>query len=405
MPRTPPSRRRFLQTLGALSLSGALPLPMAAPARAQAQAEPVLLVVHLDGGCDGLSAVVPHADPGYAAARPTLAIPAGEVLPISGALGFHPAMGGLKAWYDRGSVAVVNGVGYPGSALSHFPAKAVYWRGATDPVQSRTGWLGRALDALPAVDTLAGACLEARSPGSMRATGYTAPTIGDPGRYRLRGPHQPAESEAQLAAAQAIFGQSSTGDALFDGLLVGGVAALESVDPVQSALATYRSPVEYGPDEFGQAMKLAAQLIEADLGVRVLTTSLRGFDTHSGQAATLDRLLGQFSDGVDAFMQDAVAGGFADRVVILAWTEFGRRVAENGSGGTDHGTAAPMFLIGQGVRGGLHGEHPGLGDLVDGNLRATTDFRSVYAAVLADWLGLDAARILGGEWPRPALFV
>lgn len=401
-----PSRRRFLQTLGALSLSGALPLPLAGVARAQTQtqAERILIVVHLDGGCDGLNTVVPYADPAYAAARPTLAIPAGEVLPISGDLAFHPAMTGLKAWYDQGRVAVVNGVGYPDFSLSHFSAEDIYWTGSTvDPGQP-TGWLGRALDAMPAVDTLTGACLESRPPRSMQATAYTAPAIPDSDRYLFRAPRQPAESEAQLAAAQAIFGQSSTGMPLFDGLLVSGVAALESVEQVQAALATYDSPVAYGQDQFGQAMQLAAQLIQADLGVRVLTTTLAGFDTHANQAATLERLLGQFSAGVDAFMQDAVAGGFADRVVILAWTELGRRVAENASGGTDHGTAAPMFLIGQGVAGGVHGSQPSLTDLDAGNLRMTTDFRSVYSAVLADWLGLDPAGIVEGNWPRPALF-
>jgi uncharacterized protein (DUF1501 family) len=254
------------------------------------------------------------------------------------------------------------------------------------------------------MDTLTGACLESRPPKSMLATAYTAPAIADADRYVFHAPRQPAEGEAQLAAAEAIFGQASTGLPLFDGLLIGGVAALESVDQVQAAVAAHDSPVDYGRDDFGQAMKLAAQLIQADLGVRVLTTTLAGFDTHANQGPTLERLLGQFSAGVDAFMQDAVAGGFADRVAILAWTELGRRVAENASGGTDHGTAAPMFLIGQAVAGGVHGSHPSLTDLDAGNLRMAIDFRSVYAGVLADWLGVDPVAILGEDWPRPALF-
>lgn len=151
---------------------------------------------------------------------------------------------------------------------------------------------------------------------------------------------------------------------------------MDSVD-VQAAVAAYASPVAYGDDDFGQAMKLAGQLIHADLGVRVLTVSQGSYDTHANQAVTLDGLLTAFSDGIDKFMQDAVTGGFAHRVTVLVWTEFGRRVAENASGGTDHGSSAPMFLIGTGVRGGLHGGYPSLTDLDNGNLRMTTDFRGV----------------------------
>ena len=404
MTRNPLSRRRFLQTLAALSCSGALPLPLARLASAQGVGDRVLIVVHLDGGCDGINTVIPYRDPAYFAARPTLAIPAGEVLPIGASLGFHPAMTGLKAWYDQGRVAVVNGVGYPDFILSHFAAEAIYWTASPEDPQQPTGWLGRALDAMPAVATLAGTCLENQPPKSMAANGYTAPAIPDPDRYLFQTPANANEGAAQLAAAQAIFGQGSSGAALLDGLLAADLAALDSVDQVQAAVAAYRSPIAYGSDDFSQALKLAGQLIRADLGARVLTTSLGGFDTHSNQAATLNGLLGQLSDGIDQFMQDALAGGFADRVAILVWSEFGRRVAENTSGGTDHGTAAPMFLIGQGVQGGVYGAYPSLTDLDNGNHRMSTDFRSVYASALADWLGLDSTAILGGDWAKLPVF-
>jgi uncharacterized protein (DUF1501 family) len=404
MTRTPPSRRRFLQTLAALSCSGALPLPLARLANARGLGDRVLLVVHLDGGCDGINTVIPHTDAAYFAARPTLAIPSGEMLPISASLGLHPAMTGLKAWYDRGKVAVVNGVGYPDFVLSHFAAEDIYWTASPEDPQQPGGWLGRALDALPALATLSGACLENQPPRSMAASTYTAPAIPDPQRYLFQTPGNAYESAAQLAAAQSIFGQGASGAALFDGLLAADLAALDSVDQVQAAVAAYESPLAYGEDDFSQALKLAGQLIRADLGMRVLTTSLGGFDTHSNQAATMNNLLGQFSDGVDKFMQDAAAGGFADRIAILVWSEFGRRVAENASGGTDHGTAAPMFLIGQGVRGGVYGAYPSLTELDDGNLRMSTDFRSVYATALSDWLGLDPTAIMGRDWAKLPLF-
>ncbi len=403
------NRRRFLQSMGALTAYGSLPLAFARHAHAQDSGSPatdrVLVVVHLDGGCDGINTVIPFADPAYAAARPTLAIAAAEVLKLDTTdIGLHPAMTGLHAWYSQGHVAIVNGVGYPDFNQSHFSAEDIYWTASPENPNQPTGWLGRGLEAMPTLTTLSGACLQSRVPKSMAAVSYTAPAIPEPDSYLFQTPTNATERAAQLAAAEAIFGQAPAGEVLFDGLLAADIAAMDSVEDVQAAVAAYASPVAYGDDDFGQAMKLAGQLIHADLGVRVLTVSQGSYDTHANQAVTLDGLLTAFSDGIDKFMQDAVTGGFAHRVTVLVWTEFGRRVAENASGGTDHGSSAPMFLIGTGVRGGLHGGYPSLTDLDNGNLKMTTDFRGVYASVLQDWLGYDADTILGGTWTRLPLF-
>jgi uncharacterized protein (DUF1501 family) len=401
---TNPSRRRFLQGLGAMPLLGVLPGAFSAPAGAAELSDRVLVVVHLDGGCDGLNTVIPYADPAYAAARPNLAIAANSVLTISDKLGFHPAMDGLKNWYDVGRVALIQGVGYPGFVRSHFAAEDIYWTASPEAPQQDTGWLGRCLDAWRVSDPLAGASLESRAPKSMAAARFAAPAIPNAGSYLYKTPGDATEKSRQLAAVNAIFGQAGIGSALFDGILLRDLAAMSSADQVQAALAAYGSSVQYASDAFSQALKLAGQIIHADLGTRVLTLALGGFDTHANQAATLETLLGQFSAGIDSFMRDAQAGGFSDRVAILVWTEFGRRVAENASGGTDHGTAAPMFMIGEHVRGGTLGTQPSLTDLDNGDLKMAIDFRRVYASALSEWLGLDAGAILGGTWPGLGLF-
>lgn len=398
-------RRSFLQTVGALSVSGALPLPLIPLAAAAEVNDRVLIVVHLDGGCDGLNMVVPFADPGYAAARPTLAIPAAETLKISDTLGFHPAMSGLKAWYDQGKVAIINGVGYPGFVLSHFAAEDIYWTASTADPQQPTGWLGRTLDLQSAASVLSGVSLESRAPKSLAATTFAAPAIPDASKYILQMPANSAEADAQSWALQAVFNQSVLGESVFDGLLARDKAALQSIDLVQAAVQSYVSPVAYGTDDFAQTLKLAGQLIHANLGVKLLTLSLGGFDTHANQAGTLETLLGQLSAGIDQFMQDAAAGGFSGRTAILVWTEFGRRVAENASGGTDHGTAAPMLLIGEGIHGGVANSYPSLTDLEGGNLKMAVDFRSVYSSILSGWVGVDAAKILGGSWATLPVFV
>lgn len=398
------SRRHFLKTLGVLSLSSALPVSRLVRAETLGLVERTLIVVHLDGGCDGINTVIPFTDPAYYLLRPTLSIPAESVLPISESLALHPAMSAMKAWFDQGKVAIVNGVGYPDFTFSHFSAEDVYWLASPEGSPPATGWLGRALDALPDTSPLSGVSLESRTPKSMTAKQFTAPAIPDIGRYHFQTPANPFESAAQLASADAIFMQGPGGQTMFDGLLAADLAALESIDQVQAAVTAYTSPIEYPSDAFGQALKLAGQLVKAGTGTRVLTTSLGGFDTHANQNDTLDNLLDKFSRGIDAFMKDAVAGGFADRVAILVWTEFGRRVAENASGGTDHGSAAPMWLIGQSVQGGILGEYQNLSDLENGNLKMQQDFRSVYATVLADWLGFDDVALLGLAWPRLPLF-
>lgn len=392
------TRRQFLKGAAAAGATGLAPrLFFAGSAEAADPTNSVLVVIHMDGGCDALNTVIPHQDPAYAKARPTLAIASASVLPIGGDLGLHPALGGLKTLFDANQVAIVNNVGYPGFNRSHFQAEDIYW--SADPTQQTgTGWLGRFLDRHGAGAPLGGAYLGAAVPKSMLGDSVQVPAIPGASGYTYQFSTTSADAAAQGQAALSIIGQAPTGRTFYDGLLAGDIAARDSIAQVQSAVSAYKTGVGYGTDGLSQSLKLAAQLIRADIGVRVLSTSYGDFDTHANQATRLQSSLGQLSAALSSFQQDAAAGGFAQRVVVMVWSEFSRRVAENASAGTDHGKAIPVIVVGEGAKGGIYGGNPDLTNLDNGDLRMTTDFRSVYATLLSGWLGVDHVPILGQSW-------
>lgn len=400
-----PSRRNFLKRSLALAAAGAAPgLLFSGSAQAAGTGRRVLLVIHLDGGCDGLNMVVPYQNSLYYQARPNLAIAASAALPLDGRQALHPAMTALSSLYQGGKVSVINGVGYPNFNRSHFAAEDIYWTANTSGTGS-TGWLGRTLDRNGGGDLLAGIYVGSALPKSMAAKTVTVPVIPSVGSYNYQTTGSKSDGELQKQAFQAAYSQAPTGQPMFDGLLAATQAAYDSVGLVQQAAASYQTTVTYGSDSLSQNMKLAAQLIRADLGTGIISMAQGGYDTHSNQPAAQEKLLGALSGAIGSFMLDAQAGGFADRVGILVWTEFGRRVAENTSNGTDHGTAAPMLLIGNGIKGGVYGAEPDLGSLDRGDLRMTTDFRSVYGTALSAWLGFDQGAVLGSSWPVLPLFL
>jgi len=398
------SRRRFLKGSLVAGAAGLLPnLIFSGSAEAAASPTNVVIVVHLDGGFDGLNTVIPFNDPAYAAARPTLAIPAGSVLPISATLGLHPALTGLKTLFDQGKVAIVNGVGYPTFNRSHFAAEDIYW--TADPASAPSnGWLGRGLDAINSGNVMTGVYLGSATPLSMVADSVSVPAIPSAASYIFQSSGGATDTTAKLSAAVQIIDQPATGTLMIDGLLTQDRALRDSIGQVQSA-ATYLTAVTYANDSFSRSMKFAAQLIRANIGVRIISTDFGSFDTHSGQPARLTTLLGNLSAGITSFQQDALAGGFANRVTVMFWSEFGRRVAENASAGTDHGAAAPFIVVGEGVRGGVLGNYPSLTDLTGGDLKMGIDFRSVYASVLSDWLAVNDSQVLGASWAKPPIFL
>ncbi|MEK6234955.1 MAG: DUF1501 domain-containing protein, partial [Planctomycetales bacterium] len=398
------NRRRFLQgALGASSLISLSPLAPdfllnARAAAADGRSEKVLVVLQLSGGNDGLNTVIPHADDAYRKNRYTLAVGGSQVLGINDYLGFHPSMKGMAELFENNQLAVVQGVGYPNPDRSHFESMDV-WNSAKRKQDARpVGWLGRYLDSHAANDgrDLPAMHLgEEKQPLALTAHKIRVPSIHSTESFRLDvGDNEPLRTAAEQGAAVA----RPAGNDLLDFMRQSTAAALSSSRRVQEALTNYSSPVEYPGFRLASRLRTVAQLIDAGLGTKIYYLELGGFDTHSDQADAHAALLSQVSGSLAAFLKDVAHHGHGDRVLVMTFSEFGRRVKQNASNGTDHGAAAPMFLAGGKVKGGIIGEHPSLTDLTDGDLKFHTDFRRVYASVLEQWLGCPSEPILGEKY-------
>ncbi|MEO6834551.1 MAG: DUF1501 domain-containing protein [Candidatus Tumulicola sp.] len=358
-----------------------------------------LVIVNLNGGNDGLNCVVPHGNPQYYQMRPSLAIPASDVLAIDAQLGFNSKMQSFKAMYDKGMVAVVQGVGYPNADHSHFRSSEIWQTGVPERYE-HTGWLGRYLDDadLPERNLFKGVAVSQLLPEVLVANRTDIPTISNLAQYGLVADRDPM--------ARRAFSQNSHDRSLpFSSPYLSHVMKIEdhaqrSSEELPRLISGYKTQAAYPATPIGRSLALAAQIVGSDLGTKIVYVSHGSFDTHVSQTATQNNLLAQFSDAMSAFYSDLAAHGNDRRVLTMTFSEFGRRVAENGSRGTDHGEASPLFLIGGGVKGGVYGTAPDLGNTNMGNVRYTTDFRSVYATVLERWLGRPSTAILGGSFTK-----
>lgn len=356
-----------------------------------------LVIVNLNGGNDGLNCVVPHGNPQYYQLRPSLAISASDVLRIDGNVGLNPKMRSLKAMYDKGMVAIVQGVGYPNADHSHFRSSEI-WQTAAPDRYEHTGWLGRYLDDadLPAKNLFNAVAVSQVLPEVLVANHTDVPSIANLRQYGML-------VDADPMARQA-FAQDSHDQRLpFSSPYLSHVMEIEdhaqrSSEELPRLIAGYKTQASYPATPIGRSLSLAAQIVGSDLGTKVLYVSHGSFDTHVNQTATQNNLLEQFSNAISAFYDDLAAHGNDRRVLTLTFSEFGRRIAENAARGTDHGEASPLFLVGGGVKGGLYGTTPDLSDTNMGNLRYTTDFRSVYATVLERWLGRPSKAVLNGSF-------
>jgi len=361
--------------------------------------DPVLVILQMSGAYDALNTIVPYSDPHYQDYRQVLRVEPEAVLAIDDKVGFHPSMAPIKDLYDQGNVAVIQGIGYPNPIRSHFRSMDI-WHTAEPTKMGMDGWLGRAISDLDPnkENVLTGVNFGRGLPRALASSGVSVASVG--GLDQL-GMLTGIESQEQRIEALDIFARMYSpmigSGATNDYLSQTGLDALKGADILSTAPGMYTSSVEYGGSQFSQWLKNVAQVHTAGLGSRVLYTGLNpgAFDTHANQPVALSKLWADVSAGVGDFYQDLKEHNADREVVILMFTEFGRRVQENGSG-TDHGSGSVAFVIGDAVEGGLYGEYPSLepDKLDEGDLRWNNDFRSTYATLLEKWMGLDSKPIL-----------
>lgn len=405
------SRRDFVKggvalvTIGTTAqslLKGAVAFAAQHPEAVAATRPKTLILVQLAGGNDGLRTLIPYEDGNYFDARPTLAIDPEEVLPLEDGLGLHPNLRGLHELWSEGTLAVVQGVGYPNQNYSHFKSMAI-WQAGDPELSFDNGWLGRTLEAMESEihDPLAGFNIGTSTPPELRNATVPITSVQDPEQFGIRVRGRPAEpSEPRTAALLKLYEEYPANSPF--GVLLETTAdtAVSTSQQLQAAAALYEPAVDYPQTAFAAGLSVLAQAIVADLGVRVGHISLGGFDTHTNEAAAHDALMATLDEGLSAFYRDLEAHGRADDVIVATWSEFARRVRENANGGTDHGAANCLFVLGRSVRRGLYGDPVSLTDLIDGgNLRHTVDFRSVYATLIERWFGVPHEELLGGRWP------
>ena len=368
--------------------------------------DPVLAVLSLSGGNDGLNTIVPRNNGLYRDARHTLAVSDDQLLPLNDDLGFHATMGPLKKYWDEGKLAIFLGVGYPNSSYSHFRSMDI-WHTCEPDTQGSEGWLGRVIKDLDPTseNVLTGVNFGRGLPRALAKDGVPVASVGDLETYGLL---TGIEGTDQRSEALDVFGRMYSPaigrGAVMDYIRNTGTDALKGADILATAPNMYTSNVEYSSTSVGQYMKNIAQTHLAGFGTRVLytTSPYNGFDTHANEAALHAGLWSDVSATIDTFMTDLRDHDASDNVTLLFFSEFGRRIVDNGSG-TDHGAAGVAFAVGEHVKGGIYGEYPSL-ELADqeegGNLKFNLDFRSVYSTILEDWFSLDPTPIVGGNFER-----
>jgi uncharacterized protein (DUF1501 family) len=354
-------------------------------------------VVSLYGGNDGLNTVIPFQDSNYYSARPTLNYKPETLLPLSDGLALNASMTGIKTLWDAQKVAIIRGVGYPKPDRSHFSSMAI-WQTGSPQTHLSTGWLGRWLDN-QAIDPMMAISLGsvlppllagAKQSGSALPLGGLAIPAGAIGKACLR-LSAPSQRDSKLSAAAATSMRN-----LFS--VSGSVTpVLSQPAPVADDLPTISGGNAGGDSNLTQQLNIVAKLIAAGAPTKVWSVSLGGFDTHANEANAQAALLGTVSTSISKFLSQMKASGRSKDITVMVYSEFGRRVKANGSDGTDHGTAGPMFLIGDRVQGGMYGDQPSLTKLIDGDLAVTTDFRDVYASVIEGVLQTPAEKVLG-KW-------
>jgi uncharacterized protein (DUF1501 family) len=408
------SRRRFLQgTCAATAASFVAPRWLAAgPASATASAtDTILVIVQMSGGNDGLNTIVPINDPIYRTARPRVALTPAQTLRVDDRTGLHPNLTTLYSHLNAGRLAVIQGVGYPVPDLSHFRSMDIWESAVAERVES-SGWISRALDSLYSNDvtTMHALAFGYDVPTAFQGGIVPTPVVADPNDFDFfTDPYWPADDASQRAAINALFAQQLSRRRVVKpsgGVMTSrgevsktGAHALAESKSIRAATTNYQTSAVYPDSDLAKGLKMVAAVISANVGPRIYWVTQEGYDTHDSQRGAHDDLLLDLDRAIGAFWLDMQLHNLHSRVIVMTWSEFGRRVEDNASGGTDHGTAGPLFLLGSRVRGGLYGTPPSLSDLdEDGNLKYSVDFRRVYASVLANWIGADPDLVLQGRY-------
>jgi len=415
------SRRTFVKNgVAALTVSFAVPQFLSDLARAQGSSLRSLIVLNLSGGNDGLSMLVPYTDAFYYSRRPTLGVPSGQILQIGSdssgkALGLHPKLTGLKDIFNSGRLALIQRVGYENSSRSHFNGTDI-WSTANPSNSQGTGWVGRYLSTLtPPLDPLVAWNTTGETPHALQSSAVPVASIPNVTKYSFSSPNNGAEATRERSAAISIASHVPV-DRPHVAFVTGSAqSAMATLDTVAS-VGSYKPSVAYPNNGFGQALQAVAGAMAGDTRTKVFWVQTGGFDTHASQDTMNDtgayvKLMVALNDGLTALYTDLRNSGLINNTLLLSFSEFGRRVTENGSRGTDHGSASVMLAMGGGVRGGLYGTAPSLNPdnsntTLENNgndVRYETDFRSVYAKVIDNWLGGDSVSVLGGNFKKTGL--
>ncbi len=372
-----------------------------APAVPDSRSRNVLVVLQLSGGNDGLGTVIPYADPTYYRLRPHLAVPREQVLPLTDKMGLNPALKKLRDLYTAGHVAVLESVGYPNPNRSHFRAMEIWQTGRPD-VNEPTGWLGRLLAGDDCEDEncrIRGLNIGSSVPRTLYTESTIVPSLTNTANYQFRADGRfTRDRQAQLDAIHDVCNHTGAGG-VAEFVRLAALEAFDSSDLLQQIVGPTDQNTGSDNNPLTEGLKLISKVIAADVGARVFYISIGGFDTHSQQARTHSELMTQIDDAISSFYSTLEASGHDDRVLLMTFSEFGRRVAENASQGTDHGTALPMFLVGKGVKGGFYGTPPDLNALQDGDITHQMDFRGVYSSILKQWMNVDPSRVIEGSFP------
>jgi uncharacterized protein (DUF1501 family) len=400
------SRRNFLKTSSLLATSPLIPAFIERTARAApAGKDPILVVLEMTGGNDGLNTVIPFKDPSYARLRPTLAIPANQVVKVNQDLGLHPALQQMGQLLQQQKLAIVQGVGYPNPDRSHFESMDRWQCGEIAAKPSGTGWLAKSVPDLAKGKGGGVPVMHVGSeklPVACRGTTQGVFTLNQDQPFEMKlGKPGSADEKARKQLLADVAGGSAADDNLQSFVQRRHLQTYTSVEKLGEVMKGHSQEMArygYQVSSLFAKFDLIGKLIEQGFGTRVFYVAIDGFDTHSGQAQTHQGLLQQIDQAVGALFQRLQRSGDDQRTLVMTFSEFGRRAGENGSKGTDHGSGSCMLVAGPGVKPGPVGVHPSLTDLTDGDLKYHTDFRRVYATLLDDWLNVDSKTVLGEKF-------